>query len=1229
MSSLSNINNNSSVINVGRTTPVLPGPQPAAQSIPVVVASDQSPIPVIEQNKVQSEVALSLLGIPRSEVALGIFADVNTYDVNPVEWSYEPIEYNIGHGIKHLPEEAGALVQAGNDQLAILTSKRFFRYQPGRVSSATFGVKCTVTRTELVANNEYNLNPAIRKYGIFDKYDGYYWETIADGKDDRFAVVRRTQSLLKYIPVPFGSGSNEQQQDYRISGKAPSNTIENINFFPNATKQIFENKFTLAEQAFDDAVAVGGSVATYLNGLSVANKQKCLRDMDFAIDAYLLDLTYGGDAHSIINATTYDTAILNNTTAEATVHEKLRDNIVTLLNLNGETSAASKITGISNFMINAVQGTQPTSLQISSANYGQRSKISSVFSIYSRYLGYLVSESMSYLDENPNFGIDEIKNRCLRDVVYVAEGYAKDLEFGGNAATVYNAKNYYFNGIQVFSQTSNSIPAEIARHTYLKQLISNTTTVNVTRSNNTIVSIPSVFTRFDLGNLKNKFDELANLIIANFSEEYFGPAEYGSSSQYGDLVIFRDNLIMVHAAVFDPSLLKPSKQVPIRINQTNDSIEAAEGSFVVGQYIKFIGNAGGLTSEKIYKVLNASGHKGNIIKLGDPLSADENLIVNITSAGTGPQYIDPVVPFIFPTDYWIGENPQDPVGNFTRIDGAFPYMYTSDGILPANSNSVKVGFIDTAIDPSIDAGSLKQQIDQVNLRWNNWIKQNVDPEYYSVYEYRVPRSRFSTDHLNGKSNPIVYSDVATGETGKVYPGQPVLQQGIQLQNRSVWNLDFTKVVMLKIEFSWYGAVGALFLAYVPVGNGEARWVRVHHLRASNQLKISSLGNATLPITYLTYGGGSVLNLGIEDTVDQGYGSNSNHIVKYGASYYIDGGDRGTVRLYSYSNADPVPIFGNTYNVGNIILNTDSIGTYVDLTGAPTLPLNKTFFMLATVVTSSRQDQNIEIIWVDNQKLYLNRSELNSTNNVKLIVNRTTMIFGLKSKENILNQSGTGIRNRVQVYPTKLAAANLGEQTVKLKILKTPLFQTKFVTTGSFSLSDVYEVTPENLPLPTDSTNYLSNNEFVYGWFQSSAGTVFVKLYREDGSYYCNVLNVLGVNITLFSNINFLKEERFDSRGNVIIGNSESLATKERLSSVFISNEVQTPIPNTGTEVAAFFLKSGSDQFNLNSYFDYNKDYLSYPLTNEVESLYLSCDSSNLVSLQAVANVLTGFTWEEQ
>ena len=141
MSSVNNINNNNYVVNVGRTTPVDPGPQPASKSIPVVVSTDQEAVPVVEQNKILSEVSLSLLGIPRAEVALGIFADVNTYDVNPSEWSSSP-EQRISvaadeataytdipgkqtTGVSHLPEESGALVEAGADEVAVLTSKRF------------------------------------------------------------------------------------------------------------------------------------------------------------------------------------------------------------------------------------------------------------------------------------------------------------------------------------------------------------------------------------------------------------------------------------------------------------------------------------------------------------------------------------------------------------------------------------------------------------------------------------------------------------------------------------------------------------------------------------------------------------------------------------------------------------------------------------------------------------------------------------------------------------------------------------------------------------------------------------------------------------------------------------------------------------------------------------------------------------------------------------------------
>ena len=140
------VNNNAAVVVVGRTAPVPPGQQVSANSVPVVIASDQSAIPVEEQNKQQSEVALSLLGIPRSEVALGIFADVNTYDVNPTEWSVFPEQFgsadiyndagqltgkytgilgDLDWGLTHIAEEAGAMIEAPPDEVAILTSKRF------------------------------------------------------------------------------------------------------------------------------------------------------------------------------------------------------------------------------------------------------------------------------------------------------------------------------------------------------------------------------------------------------------------------------------------------------------------------------------------------------------------------------------------------------------------------------------------------------------------------------------------------------------------------------------------------------------------------------------------------------------------------------------------------------------------------------------------------------------------------------------------------------------------------------------------------------------------------------------------------------------------------------------------------------------------------------------------------------------------------------------------------
>jgi len=158
----------------------------------------------------------------------------------------------------------------------------------------------------------------------------------------------------------------------------------------------------------------------------------------------------------------------------------------------------------------------------------------------------------------------------------------------------------------------------------------------------------------------------------------------------------------------------------------------------------------------------------------------------------------------------------------------------------------------------------------------------VNPDNALVYEYRVPREYFGFDKLDGITNsPVRYSDVVTTNGVKHYPGELTGET-----DSSVHLIDFSKTTMYKIEYSWYGAVGALFLAYVPVDTGDARWVRIHHLRGSNQLSIPTLGNPYLPITYFIWNSGS----------------KTEAIEKYGASYYIDGAEKGSVKVFTAYNS---------------------------------------------------------------------------------------------------------------------------------------------------------------------------------------------------------------------------------------------------------------------------------------------------------------------------------------
>ena len=121
----------------------------------------------------------------------------------------------------------------------------------------------------------------------------------------------------------------------------------------------------------------------------------------------------------------------------------------------------------------------------------------------------------------------------------------------------------------------------------------------------------------------------------------------------------------------------------------------------------------------------------------------------------------------------------------------------------------------------------------------------------------IPRDKFNGDALNG-NGPSGYSIIP--------------------ENVTMW----------KIEFGWYGAIGARFYAYIPAGAGEARWVVIHTLVIENSLQQPCLRDSYFRFKYSS-------NIYNTATLKQ-----PQFLYKYGASYYIDGGDEGTSRIFSAS-----------------------------------------------------------------------------------------------------------------------------------------------------------------------------------------------------------------------------------------------------------------------------------------------------------------------------------------
>jgi hypothetical protein len=1414
MAENTNVNNNASVVVVGRTAPVPTGQQTAEKSIPVVIASDQDAIPVEEQNKQQSEVALSLLGIPRSEVALGIFADVNTYDVNPSEWSavpeqlrtilsserveYTDIQGQQDWGLSHVPSEAGAHIEAPANENAILTSKRFFRYQPGRVSAGTFGVKFSrgpytylATGDAILSDNTKQhsaatcqvRNPSIKKYGVFDKYDGYYYESINEGRGDNFTCVRRTQSLIvqkskEFFYTTSNPGSNPRQfdgsknsADYgnmelgggpkRYSGDAVILRDGLINIHAG----LFDQSLLKEKKEIPIVKSSGTTLTiepreipvsgfTYNNvtrkatvTTSVSHNLKegdsvSLRDLLVSCNtgSKLYPNMYAQDTFRIISAATNTLTVF--------IGKSLYDSVFSQTYVSGGTlsriataSLTGSYTNITGFTYNTVSGVARIKIADGTAHgleEGDKIQIQSVslnggvtFPQTNRPDIFFVRRIVSPGEFEIGIGKEAVSELTVANTYSSGGSFRKltptfetsknitgfDYDEANGTVTITSSNHGFVSGerikiadvltscsygpktypakndpdvFPIYDVTSNQfsfyLDTSTIVHTYVSggrvvvqglrpgnsiYVYKNGSTINNTVDGG-IYFVKSVSgNKITLTQEPAHGDDFATIFgTPRTTELNFGTSDYRmtpTNAVYnpttGVMTITVNNHGMSNGdtiKILDYSLgftctLGPGTKYYPRPTNASPANGYPSSDPASGEYLPISNVTANTFDVQVLSIIPSSNTSPHTF-----VSALSNCIVKGPAAG--PHIITPA-PFILPGtlkyQYRGTVGLDKDVIETLNPYGCFPYRYvygqTDDDIVGYISTDVKLTTAE-------GAAAIKDGIDYVNNKLlKDWVYNHVQPRYWNVYEYRVPRSRFSGEKVDGQTErDILYSDVVYSDGSNHFPGEPVIdaQTDDTLTRTSNWNLEPANVTMYKIEYSWYGAVGALFLAYVPLDSGEARWVRVHHLRASNQLKVSSLGNPTLPITYYVYGGGTQYCYGYKnDTRQINYIANSSSysefIVKYGASYYIDGGDRGTVRLFNYGAPNAENVYGSKFSY--TILSSANKGDasdpadpypYIDLTGAsgvnaPNISGDYSYYIGASVITPSREP-GVKVIWVDNtnERIYFNKQITVQAGTYQIIADRPKILLGFKCREQI-----NGVRNRVQIYPTKLSVGSSAVTT--LRLLKTPIFQTKDVITGVFNTTytsgGALDIGSIAKPTKLDSSkisnsNYLEDGSKTYGYFRgfyegnsNTVITVLGVLQNISGSYYFNALSKTNLSINIFGN--FLRAGEFYEPNPTSIGASSfnpSSTPLAALSAIEISDEQRTPIPGTGTQITTLFAPASGEQYDLSQFFDYNKDYLSFPLTDLVDTLYVVADTSQSYNSSSPHALMTAaLTWEEQ
>jgi hypothetical protein len=224
--------------------------------------------------------------------------------------------------------------------------------------------------------------------------------------------------------------------------------------------------------------------------------------------------------------------------------------------------------------------------------------------------------------------------------------------------------------------------------------------------------------------------------------------------------------------------------------------------------------------------------------------------------------------------------------------------------------------------------------------------------------------------------------------------------------------------------------------------------------------------------------------------------------------------------------------------------------------------------------------------------------------------------------------------------------NLGSGTVPQIITDVTNTNTYGVLTGLLPVSGAYlhcymrGISTSSVPISGFAASP-SVNEFP----------ALVRIFRKGNSIYIQNYASRSEPATVFGTLMPVFMYHFDVEGGIskftgdfdhtqyedqkkwnesFVGTFSSIA---QLSGASVSQDFRlSPVAETGSTIFSLYCNPGGSQFDLTDYFAYNKEYISYPLTDEVDVLcaYGMWESSSSTSQPTTPlSIVNSLTWEEQ